>query len=133
MAFVLVLLVPVTRAAAQQPAAPEPAPARISGRVLSQQDGRPLSRASVTLLPQTRGGSSGVARTGPSGTFEFLGVQPGRYRLRADRGGFISQFYSQRGGDLGISLTLEPGQDLQKIDFWLPVGGGVSGAVLDET
>lgn len=60
--------------------------ARVLGRV-TDGVGNPVAQATVTLLGE--GGTAAQATTsGPSGGFQFSGVAPGTYTLRAEREGF---------------------------------------------
>jgi hypothetical protein len=114
------------------PVQPTGSPARLSGRVLRAENNQPLSKAGLTLFPDGRPGEVLTTRSGPNGTFEFPEVQPGRYRLRAERTGFVAEVYGQRGGGPGISLTLERGGHLERIEFRLQRAGVISGTVTDE-
>jgi protocatechuate 3,4-dioxygenase beta subunit len=106
--------------------------ARLSGRVLRAENNQPLAKASLTLFPDGRPGEVLTTRTDSAGTFEFKDVQPGRYRLRAERTGYVGEVYGQRGGGPGIALTLESGRHLERIEFRLQRAGVISGTVTDE-
>src|SRR5947207_1768766 len=68
---------------------------QISGTVVRQDGGEPLKNARVTLEPEARNQDNkrAVLRTAADGKFCFTGVAPGRYRLGAERSGYIKQMY----------------------------------------
>ena len=99
-----------TPAQRRDPAAPSGV---MSGRVLSSDTGRPVTRARVFItaqqLPQGRG-----ALTDENGAFEFTELPAGRYTLNVSKAGFISLSYGQRRPlQAGTPLQLADGQ--QKI------------------
>ncbi|HEX2208554.1 MAG TPA: carboxypeptidase-like regulatory domain-containing protein [Longimicrobium sp.] len=60
--------------------------ARVLGRV-TDGVGRPVAQATVTLVGQD-GAASRATTSGQSGGFQFQGVAPGTYTLRAERNGY---------------------------------------------
>jgi hypothetical protein len=82
------------------------------------------------------GGGGGGARsvtTGDDGTFTFSDVNPGTYRIRVDRDGFLAQEYGQRSWTgTGVPITLQPGQTMNGVSFQLVQGGTIVGRILDE-
>jgi hypothetical protein len=60
--------------------------ARVLGRV-TDGVGNPVAHASVTLVGED-GAAAQVTTSGPSGGFQFQGVAPGIYTIRATREGF---------------------------------------------
>ena len=94
---------PPAQTPGQQQAQPPPKPAKLSGRVLRADDGRPLPKATVTITPEAPGGggASMSVRTNSSGVYEFPEMPPGRYRLRAQRTGYVTETYGQAGGGPG--------------------------------
>lgn len=60
--------------------------ARVLGRV-TDGVGNPVAQATVTLVGEN-GAAAQTATSGPSGGFQFQGVAPGTYTLRAVRQGF---------------------------------------------
>lgn len=116
---------------AGQPRQPQP-PGKITGRVLRVDTGRPLPKASVTLAPEGRFSDVMTVRVDGNGAFEFSEVVPGRYRVSAERNGYVRQTYGQRGGGPGVVLEVQSKQVVDKIQFSLERGGVISGNVLDE-
>jgi len=115
----------------QPPRPPQP-PGKISGRVLRAENARPLTKATVTLQPEGRFTDSQTTRVDANGKFEFPEVAPGRYRLTAERNGFVRQTYGQRGGGPGVVLDVQSRQVVDNIQFSLERGGVVSGVIVDE-
>ena len=67
------------------------------------------------------------------GQFEMKGLAPGRYRLTAQRNGFVLQAYGQRTPDGPVTmLTLSPGQKVSDIFFQLVPAAVITGHVYDE-
>src|SRR5689334_9140730 len=89
---------------AQQPARDTPAqskdapPApggRITGRVLTADNARPVKRARVFITAAELQGGRGLL-TDDSGVFDFTELPAGRYSLSVSKSGFISLSYGQR-------------------------------------
>src|SRR6185436_9839539 len=87
-------------------------------------------------IGQQRGGGVGGPRsvvTGDDGTFSFTDIEPGTYRVRVDRDGFLSQEYGQRSWTgSGVPVTVVAGQSLSTVSFQLVQGGTIVGRILDE-
>jgi len=115
-----------------QPPRPAEPPGKITGRVLRADTGQPLLKASVTLTPDGRFAEQQVVRVNKQGAFEFFEVSPGRYRLTAERNGYVRQTYGQRGGGPGVVLEVKPRQTIDTVQFSLERGGIISGMVVDE-
>jgi len=131
--FLLSLLAGVPLAAqAPAPEPPKSRPGKVSGRVLRADTERPLAKATVTTTVEGRPQENLSVRTNSAGVFEFPEVSPGRYRLRAQRNGFVPQVYGARGGGPGIPLSVESGQRVEKIDFRLEPAGVIAGNIRDE-
>src|SRR6266571_1703168 len=67
----------------------DPPPAIVEGSVINIQNSRTIPRATVTLL-HLKGTGSKSQRADGSGHFMFKNVEPGIYRLMAERQGFFS-------------------------------------------
>ncbi len=120
----LALAVPLTA----QTTPEEPAPAIIEGSVINIQNSRTVPRASVTLLP-VKGVGSKSQRCDSSGHFVFTNVDPGTYRLTAQRQGFFSDG-SKREYQPVIEVTA--GEHIKNMPVRLMPAAVVSGEVLDE-
>lgn len=103
--------------------------ARIVGRVLST-EGRPLSRAIVTA--QKLGGSALFqAKTDRSGRYA-MDVEPGRYIIRAEKGGYVTSEYRVEEASLEPTpMMVEAGKSVT-VDLRLPRGGVITGRIVDE-
>jgi hypothetical protein len=65
--------------------------------------------------------------------FELKRLDPGGYKLRVSRVGFVTYEYGQRKpGDPGATLTLRPGQQVNDLVFRLIRAGVIAGRILDE-
>jgi protocatechuate 3,4-dioxygenase beta subunit len=129
------LLLPLALAAQTKPEDP----CSIGGQVTNAATGEPLRRALVYLRRTDM--SPGVTTiqvmntvtTDAAGRFAMTGIAPGKYRLSAERSGFIVTQYGARGpGKVGAMLTLEPGQKSSGLDMRLTPHGVIAGRVLDE-
>lgn len=105
---------------------------KVAGTVHRMDDGSPLPKATVTLAPEGRQAEASSVITDGNGRFEFPEVSPGRYQVRAQRNGYVAQSYGQRGAGRGMSISVEPGQSMQRLDFRLERAGVISGSVIDE-
>jgi protocatechuate 3,4-dioxygenase beta subunit len=119
---------------AQNPAAAAPAgePGHLHGRVYSAA-GNPLKRVTVFLRRAAGRGQQHVAITDPNGIFSFSAVEPGQYRLSADRPGFVRHEYGQKKpGKPGVVITVAPRQELRDLVIQMTPGAVITGRVLDE-
>ncbi|HEY7289614.1 MAG TPA: carboxypeptidase regulatory-like domain-containing protein [Vicinamibacterales bacterium] len=106
--------------------------ARITGRVLASDNGRPVKRARVSINAAELGGGRGTL-TDDAGSFDFTELPAGRYTITASKSGFVSLSYGQRRPlQAGTPLQLADGQQLRNVDFQLPRGSAIAGRVLDE-
>ena len=99
----------------------------IEGRVVDV-DGRPIEGAGVVLsIPVP------VMVTGTDGTYTFADLPAGRYRVRAEKPGFVTREHGQnvQPNQPGTTITVADGQRLRDIDIMLPKGTVLSGRVLD--
>ena len=139
----------------QAPAATPPPKGSIEGQVMSAKGG-PLKKANVQLTMMNSGGGvatmpvrapAGIGappllanapvrkavETDEQGRFSFAGLAPGKYRLSADRQGFLRQSYGARkysGG--GTPVMVADGQSVKGIVFSLSPQAVITGKVLDE-
>jgi hypothetical protein len=130
-------LLAATSAAAQarNPSADSamPSACSVSGLVVKLEGSVPLSSATVRLqsLDDHTHTFSGVTDLG--GRFEVKGIDPGRYRLRVIRNGYVTQEYGQRTpNDPGAILALGAGQDLKDLLFRLLPSAVISGRIQNE-
>jgi protocatechuate 3,4-dioxygenase beta subunit len=121
-------------AAAQTSTAPAQAPARatIDGRVTKDPTGEPVKKTLIELIAENQSeGGDYTATTDPDGTFHIEGILPGRYRLFAERTGYLEGDKHQ-GRSQGRVLTLAAGQELKDVEIRLQAAAVVRGRVTDE-
>ncbi|HKW26083.1 MAG TPA: carboxypeptidase-like regulatory domain-containing protein, partial [Terriglobales bacterium] len=107
----------------------------VAGRVVTAAEGTPLKSVHVMLTaenpgrrdPRTYGSYSDTG-----GVFLLKNVAPGRYRLFAERTGFVSQQYHSSDTQGGALLGLQPRQQVNDILFRLVLAAVVTGRVADE-
>lgn len=95
------------------------------------QAGLPVSPVNMSGMPQ--GPSIRTVETDESGRFVFTGLAGGKYRLSAERQGFLRQSYGERkysGG--GTPVVVGDGQNVTNLLFRMNPQGVITGKVLDE-
>jgi len=107
-----------------------PKRAVLGGTVTKDPDGEPVKKALIELIAenQTEGGNY-TAETAADGTFHIESILPGRYRLFAERTGFLD--IEKRRSD-GRVLSLSEGQELKDVRIRLQVAAVIRGRVTDE-
>lgn len=104
----------------------------IRGRVLESITNQPIAKATVRLeldYPERR---TAVATTSTTGTYEFLNLPAGRYRLFAGKNGFLGLAYGTTNtAQAGTFLQLADGESLGEILFRLPKVSSIFGTVVD--
>ena len=133
-------------AAAQSvaPAPPQPAEETVKpedrciveGTVVNSRTGEPLKKAHVNLLrveTKELNPASLGATTDAAGHFVLEEVNPGKYRLTAQRNGFANFAYGSRGaGSPGTQLTLTRARKLKDLVLRMIPQGVVTGRAVDE-
>lgn len=105
----------------------------IAGLVVKASTGEPIKKAGVYLqkIDDPRSGYS--AHTDATGHFAVEKIDSGRYNLRIERTGFVSQSYSETSAtSRGAVLTLTPGREMKDMIFRLVPWGVISGRIADE-
>ncbi len=128
-------LMPLIALTAQQPPADahKAGTARIAGRVVAADSGKPLRGAVMRLLSFTVEGVNETSATDAQGRFEFAGLAPGRYQLEASKEGYLGlQFGQRRPPEPDRPIDLLAGEQFDKADFSLPRAGAIEGALMDE-
>lgn len=105
---------------------------RISGHVLRADTAQPLGKAVVTIWSAEQPRETLATRTDSSGNFDFRELAPGTYRLRAQRRGFVTQVYGQRGSGPGIAVRVGAGEHKSGVNFALTPAGVITGTIFDE-
>ena len=124
---------PARDTSAQQQKDPTPTPTgRITGRVVTADNGRPVKRARVFITAAELPGGRGML-TDDTGVFDLTELPAGRYTLTVSKSGYVSLSYGQRRPlQAGTPLQLGDGQQLKGVEFHLPRGGVISGRIVDE-
>jgi len=105
----------------------------ISGIVVKLAGSEPLKTATVQLQSLQDLAHTISVMTDMGGRFELKGIDPGRYRLKVSRTGFVTQEYGQKTpNDPGAEIRLSPGQNLRDLLFRLIPWAVIAGRVLDE-
>ena len=110
----------------------------IEGSVQNALTGEPLRKANLTLrLAEGRpGGGTGMSyttSTDAAGRFTIANIEPGKYRLSAERTGFVDQQYGAKTPSQGGAIiTLDKSQKLRDAAIRMTPHGVVAGRVLDE-
>jgi hypothetical protein len=114
---------------------PRAGTATIRGRVVRADTGEPLRRVQVHIdewSAKDQGGPTSTM-TDAQGRYELTQLPAGTYHLKATRGGYVEVEYGQRRSfERGRPLEVPEGAVLENIDFAMPVGGVVTGRVVDE-
>lgn len=120
-----------------QPAPAAQVTARLGGRVIAGDSGKPVRNAMVTL--SLVGGRAGLAvaprsaSTDADGRWEIRDLAPADYQVEVMKAGFVTTRYGRRRPfGPGKVITVRGGQVLNTIDVTVPAGGVISGRVFDE-
>jgi protocatechuate 3,4-dioxygenase beta subunit len=133
-----ILLLACTLAAQEAPSKkPDSTPAKdkcsIAGLVIKLGTSEPLKKTNVYLQKEDDQRSGYSAHTDIAGHFAIRGIDPGRYRLRVDHLGYVSQSYGEdSSGTHGAVLALNPGRNIQDLLFRMVPWAVISGRVTDE-
>ena len=116
-------------AGAQAPTKPPAATAKIAGRIVAADTGKPLRRAAVTLIANPSK-TTRVTVTDGDGRYEFSSLPPGRYGVRPDKQGYV--VISPDPFSTGTGVELSEGEVADRTDFALPRGSVITGRITDE-
>ena len=116
----------------QQPARPQDR-GSISGYIVRMGTGDPLSKSTVTITTYNAARNQSYTATSTTGgQFSFQNLEPGQYRLAANRAGYVRMEYGARSPSRpGLPITLSPGQRLTNIVLQLMPAGTITGRVFD--
>jgi len=105
---------------------------RIAGIVVSKIDGRPLSRAQITVRNAKDEQQSESVITDEGGRFEFRGVPAGKYSLHGAKRGFIASYFDQH-ENYWTAIVTGAGVDTENLVLKLAPSAVIAGHVLDES
>src|SRR5688572_23013331 len=104
--------------------------ATVSGTVVKQGTGEPLSKAQVTI--GSIDGPSFVATTDADGRYSIPNVPPGQYRIRATRTNHVpAEFGDRAANGCGIPVTLVAGQRMTDARIAMLPAGVITGRLYD--
>ncbi len=113
--------------------------ARLSGRVVAADTGKPLRRASVTIgRPNSLdlrliGPGDRQVTTNDDGVWRVDDLPAGRYRVAASKAGYVTIQYGQRHARASARIVeLAEGASLDRIDLRLPKASAITGRILDD-
>lgn len=127
----LLIVLSVTAALIQAPA--PVSTASISGRIVEDGSSSPVVDAQVTVMPMRSGPRFGSTepplsvRTGQDGRFVIRGLEPGRYRVAAQKSGYAMAF----GPGAATSVEVVAGQE-QSVELSLQRGAAIIGRVVND-
>jgi protocatechuate 3,4-dioxygenase beta subunit len=131
--FPLLVLLAGPAPAAQNPGVNPVALCAVRGVVLKADTGDPLPKADVEMWQEGNIGQTSDATTDSQGQFELKNLEPGSYRLSAQRNGYVRQEYGQtKPEESGSLLTLSPGQKVSDITIRLIPAAIITGHIYDE-
>jgi hypothetical protein len=91
----------------------------LSGSVVNSVSGEPLNRTEIFAEPVS-GGTVATTTTDGKGNFTLFDLDPGQYKLKGRRNGYLDTYYGARrpeGG--GTTIALEPGAEMKDIQLRL--------------
>jgi Carboxypeptidase regulatory-like domain len=109
-------------------------PCTISGVVVDSVTGVPLNKVQVLAQKAANDRSAPASTTTDAkGAFTLVQLEPGHYRLKGVRNGYLETYYGARQADSkGITLALETGQELKDLQLkplpFAVIGGTVRDA-----
>ena len=104
----------------------------IAGIIVSAQEGRPLSRARVSLQDVKNRQNQNFIITGDDGHFEFLNLPAGKYSLTGAKRGYISAAYDQH-EQFSTAIVTGAGVDTESLTLRLVPTALLTGHVFDES
>jgi len=105
----------------------------IEGQVIDAITGEPLKKAELTLRGANMPGTPYGAVSDAGGKFVIGDIDPGEYRLSANRNGFVHQEYGAHGNGIpGRILALSASDKLTGLVFKMMPQAVITGHVLDE-
>ena len=104
----------------------------ISGLTVNAITGEPLAKVQVQAEGAAGAPFPASTLSGSKGEFTLVNLEPGHYRLRGTRNGYLPTYYgSKRAESLGITLSLEAGQESKDLQLKLQPFAVIAGTVRD--
>jgi hypothetical protein len=104
---------------------------RVAGTILSASEGRPLSRARVSLEEVKNPQNQIFMITGDDGHFEFVNLHAGKYSLVGAKRGFITSAYDQH-EQFSTAIVTGAGVDTENLILRIVPTAVLTGHVFDE-
>lgn len=129
MSFELALLLAVQVVSATKP----PEKGSVSGVVFNSVTGEPQRKVQIVAEAEgARESADPITVTDASGRFRLTQLEPGRYRIRARRNGFLETYFGARRAEArGTILRLEAGQEIKDLKIRLQPFGVITGTIRD--
>ena len=99
--------------------------------MVKDQGDQPVKKATVQVISEDQDASNYTAVTDAEGHFRQDAIEPGRYRIFIERTGFVEVDKHHRHFN-GMSVSLQPGQEVKDLVFRMLSAAVVSGRVIDE-
>jgi Carboxypeptidase regulatory-like domain len=107
--------------------------AQIQGQALNAITNEPVRKVWVSLQRLEASNASATTLTGANGVFLMRDIEPGRYRLWAERSGYVrSGFGAKSVGSPGTVLVVDAGQNLRDLALKIMPQAVVTGRVFDQ-
>src|SRR5579864_5029953 len=130
--LIAIMLLMVSGSAQDTESGKQAGRAIVAGVVTRDPDGEPVKKVLVELIAENQSEAGNyTALTEPDGTFRIENVVPARYRLFAEKTGFLDSD-KNRGRSDGRLLVLTGGQELNDLHLRLQAAAVVRGRVTDE-
>jgi hypothetical protein len=101
----------------------------LSGSVASSASGEPLNRVEIFAEP-VGGGTLAATTTDSKGNFTLVAVDPGQYKLKGRRNGYLDTYYgARRAGGAGTLIALEAGSEVKDVQVKLVPFAVLAGTV----
>lgn len=104
----------------------------IEGQVVNAASGEPLNKATINASQVGHADKRYETTTTAGGRFAIRDMEPGQYRIRADRRGYSSTASTTGKARAAITFSLDPGQHLEGIVLRMSPQAVITGRVLDD-
>jgi hypothetical protein len=103
----------------------------LAGTVVNSLTGEPLNKVQILAEPLGKPGAPAYGTlSDANGNFKLVELDPGQYRVKGERNGYLPTSYSGRKADsTGAAVVVEPGQQLLDLKLKMPPFGVIAGTV----